>query len=70
MSNLSIPLRIEKGRLARIDNSKKAIDSALSLLMSTPCGDSAADPVYGFIFNNLRFEIFNENLQNAVWYQI
>ena len=42
MSNLSIPLRIEKGRLARIDNSKKAIDSALALLMSTSCGDSAA----------------------------
>ena len=61
MSNLSIPLRIEKGRLARVDNTQKAIDSALALLMSTSCGDSAADPVYGFIFNNLRFEIFNEN---------
>ena len=61
MSNLSIPLRIEKGRLARTDDTKKAIDSALALLMSTACGDTPADPVYGFIFNNLRFEIFNES---------
>ena len=44
-----------------MDNTKKAIDSAMSLLMTTPCFSSAADPGYGFIFNNLRFEIVNEN---------
>lgn len=61
MSNLSIPLRIGKGRLDRTDNTRKSIDSAIALLMATTCGDSPADPEYGFIFNNLKFEIFNES---------
>lgn len=61
MSSIAIPLRFAKGSLQRTDDPKKAIDSALSLLMATPCYSAAADPEYGFIFNNLRFEIFDEN---------
>ena len=61
MGSISIPLRIEKGALGRTDDPRKAIDSALALLMATPCYSCAADPQYGFVFNNLRFEIFNEN---------
>ena len=61
MRSIAIPLRIDKGSLSRTEDSKKAIDSALALLMTTPCYSSAADPRYGFIFNNLRFEIFDEN---------
>lgn len=61
MRNIAIPLRIEKGGLARTENPKTAIDSALALLMTTPCYSCVADPRFGFIFNNLRFEIFNEN---------
>ena len=61
MNSIAIPLRLKKGGLARIDSIKKAIDSAMSLLMTTPCFSSSADPGYGFIFNNLRFEIVNEN---------
>jgi hypothetical protein len=60
MKSLSIPLQIVKGGLARTEDARKAIDSSLALLMTTPCFSSAADPAYGFIFNNLRFEIFNE----------
>ena len=61
MKSIAIPLRIAKGGLSRTEDPKKAIDSALALLMTTPCYTSVADPQYGFIFNNLRFEIFNEN---------
>ena len=61
MKSISIPLRIEKGGLSRTENLKTAIDASLGLLMTTPCFSSQADPDYGFIFNNLRFEIFNEN---------
>ena len=61
MSSITIPLAIRKGRLARTESPKTAIDAALELLMTTACYSSAADPEYGFIFNNLRFEIFNEN---------
>lgn len=60
MNSISIPLRVVKGGLARTEDTRAAIDSALALLMTTPCFNSAADPGYGFIFNNLRFEIFNE----------
>ena len=61
MNSIAIPLRIVKGGLARTDTAKQAIDNSLALLLSTPCNSSAADPEYGFIFNNLRFEILNEN---------
>lgn len=61
MSSISIPLQITKGSLKRTESTPQAIDSALSLLMTTPCFSNAADPFYGFVFNNLRFEIFNEN---------
>lgn len=60
MNSISIPLRVVKGGLARTEDTRAAIDSALALLMTTPWFNSAADPWYGFIFNNLRFEIFNE----------
>ncbi len=61
MKSIAIPFRLVKGGLARTEDTRKAIDSALALLMSTPCLSSAADPEYGFVFNNLRFEIFDEN---------
>ena len=61
MSGISIPLQIVKGSLRRTEDPRKAIDSALSLLMTTSCFNSVADPEYGFVFNNLRFEIFNEH---------
>ena len=61
MKNISIPLQIAGGTLAKTEDPKKAIDNALALLMSTPCFSAAADPEYGFVFNNLRFEIFDEN---------
>ena len=60
MNSLAIPFRIGKGSLQRTENLRKAIDSALTLLMTTHCGSCVADPEYGFIFNNLRFEIFDE----------
>lgn len=61
MSSISIPFSIVKGGLARTADPKASIDGALTLLMTTPCGSCAADPQYGFIFNNLRFETVNEN---------
>lgn len=61
MRSISIPLQIIKGGLAKTEDTKKAIDSALELLMTTPNFGSAADPLYGFVLNNLRFEIFNEH---------
>ena len=61
MSSIAIPLRIRKGGLVRTQGTKEAIDEALALLIGTPCNSSPADPAYGFVFNNLRFESLNEN---------
>ncbi|MBO4586894.1 MAG: hypothetical protein J5677_03655 [Bacteroidales bacterium] len=58
---IAIPLNITAKGLDRCDNPRKSIDQALSMLLTTPCFSCVADPNYGFIFNNLRFEIFNEN---------
>lgn len=58
--NLAVPLQINNKGFAREDQLKQSINQSLALLLSTPCFSSVADPNYGFIFNNLRFEIFNE----------
>ena len=47
--------------MAQAKNLKEAIDTFIELLLTTPCQSSVADRQFGFIFNNLKFEIFNEN---------
>lgn len=59
--NISIPLKIEKGRLTDEANLKAAIDSNINLLLTTACYSCPVDPEFGFIFNNLKFELFNES---------
>ena len=58
--NIGIPLTIRKGRLGN-ENRKDSIDSHIELLLCTPEGGCISDPEFGFVFNNLRFEIFDEN---------
>ncbi len=57
---LTAPLSIVAGRVARTDDTAQSISDFLSLLVSTACGSMGADPDFGFVFNNLRFEIFDE----------
>lgn len=59
--SIMLPLQIEKGQLAQAKNLKEAIDTFIELLLTTPCQSCVADRQFGFIFNNLKFEIFNEN---------
>jgi hypothetical protein len=61
MSYLSIPLPVVKTGLARQANIKKSLDESINLLVSTPRFHNVADPNFGFIFNNMRFEIFDEH---------
>ena len=61
MSYLSIPLQVVKTGLARQANIKKSLDESINLLVSTPRFHNVADPNFGFIFNNMRFEIFDEH---------
>ncbi len=60
MDNLVSPLEIIMGSISRTDNLKESIDSFLEILLTSACGDCCIDPEFGFIFNNMRFEIFNE----------
>lgn len=59
--SIVLPLNIGEGGLRRTNDIKESVDSFISLLLNTPCNSCVSDPRFGFIFNNLRFEIFNEN---------
>ncbi len=61
MAYLSIPLKVVKTGLARENNIKRSIDEAISMLLTTPRYNSIGDSKYGFVFNNMRFEIFDEH---------
>lgn len=58
---ITTPLVISNGRLQLSTSPKDSIDISLARLIATPKGSWAIDRDYGFVFNNLRFEIFNEN---------
>lgn len=58
---LQLPLSINNSTLKREEKTETSINAFLSLLLSTPCNSCVADPDFGFVFNNLRFEIFDEN---------
>ena len=60
MDSLLTPIDLTKYGLQRTSSIKEAIDAFLNLLLSTTCGESPIDPQFGFIFNNMRFEILNE----------
>lgn len=47
--------------LERNNDLEQSIDYSLDLLLNTPLGSCAADINYGFVFNNMAFENFNEN---------
>ena len=57
----SIPLKIEKGQgLRRNQTITDSIKSFIEVIVSSPMGSFAADPDFGFVFKNFRFQIFNE----------
>ena len=60
MSDLITPLDLTKRGLLQANNTKEAIDAFLNLLLTSTCGECPIDPQFGFVFNNMRFEIFNE----------
>lgn len=61
MAFISIPLNVTKTGLAREDKIKKSLDESLYMLLTTPRKNNVGDPQYGFVFNNMRFEIFDEH---------
>ena len=61
MTSILMPLKVTSQGLAKEKNLKKSIDASIDLLISTPLFSSPADPSFGFVFNNVRFEIFNEH---------
>lgn len=59
--SIRIPLQVASRRLQKEESLVEAVNGFLSLLLTTPCGSCVSDPDFGFVFNNLRFEIFNES---------
>jgi predicted component of type VI protein secretion system len=52
---------VKKKGFAREKSLKKSLDESLYMLLTTPRYNNMSDPEYGFIFNNMRFEIFDEH---------
>ena len=61
MTSISIPLQLTPKGLATNDKLKQSIDAVVKLIVTTERFSTPADPQFGFVFNNLRFEMFNEN---------
>ena len=61
MPFLAIPLEVKKKGFAREKSLKKSLDESLYMLLTTPRYNNVSDPEYGFVFNNMRFEIFDEH---------
>lgn len=61
MSGITIPLQLTPKGIQRESSLKRSIDAVIHLIMTTPRYSTPADPQFGFVFNNLRFEMFNEN---------
>jgi hypothetical protein len=61
MTSIRIPLQLTKKGIRVDDKLKKAIDAVNYLIITTERFSTPADPQFGFVFNNLRFEMFNEN---------
>ena len=61
MTSISIPLQLTPKGLQREDRLKSSIDANMYLIITTERFSTPADPQFGFVFNNLRFEMFNEN---------
>lgn len=58
---IQLPLSIENKSIKKEEKIEKSISSFIALLLETPCNSCISDPDFGFVFNNLRFEIFDEN---------
>ena len=61
MTNINIPLQLTPKGLQRDDSLKRSVDANLYLIITTERFSTPVDPQFGFVFNNLRFEMFNEN---------
>ena len=61
MTSIRLPLQLTPKGLQREDRLKSSIDANMYLIIKTERFSTPADPQFGFVFNNLRFEMFNEN---------
>lgn len=61
MTSILLPLQVNSNGLAREQREKRSIDDVIYLILTTARYSAPCDPQFGFVFNNLRFEMFNEN---------
>lgn len=59
--NIKIPFQVNSGSFESCKDLKQSIDSFISLILTTSCNCTLFDPQFGFVFNNLKFEMFNEH---------
>ncbi|MCR4766202.1 MAG: GPW/gp25 family protein [Bacteroidaceae bacterium] len=61
MTNIALPLRVTGSGIVKERSLKRSIDGLIDLLLTTPLFSATSDPFFGFVFNNVKFEIFNEH---------
>lgn len=58
--SIKIPFQIVNGNVEQETDLKKSVNQFLDMLVSTAIGQFKADPDFGFVFKNFRFENFDE----------
>lgn len=61
MTNIKLPLSIDKGKVEMNTDVVSSIKSNVDMILNTRQGECIADSDFGFVYNNTKFEIFNEN---------
>lgn len=57
---VKLPFRIHNGNINQEADINKSVDAFIDLIVATQLGQFKADPNFGFIFKNHRFENFDE----------
>lgn len=64
---VKIPFQIVNGTVEQETDIKKSVDRFVDLLIATPKGHFKADPDFGFVFKNFRFENFDEKRRTIAY---
>lgn len=64
---IKIPFQIVNGTVELEMDVEKSVDRFIDLLIATPMGHFKADPDFGFVFKNFRFENFDEKKRTVAY---
>lgn len=66
---VKIPFHFSNGNIQQEADVKKSVDAFIDLIVATQFGQFKADPDFGFVFKNHRFENFDEKKGTLASYE-